>query len=122
MLGMLPLCAQEAEDRMVPGQILAAILALEIQHAEIQDTSIEVLSAQSGGLHGGTVRNDGLHALHDGANRPCLGMNSAKGACSVIFLRAPSGWRPKHAPNKTKEKATNNAKKIKALLALLAWY
>ena len=68
MLGMLPLCAQEAEDTMVPGQILAAILALEIQHAEIQDTSIEVLSAQSGGLHGGSVRNDGLHALRDGAH------------------------------------------------------
>ena len=62
---------------MVPVQILAAVLALEILHAEIQDTIIEVVSAlglenavlagqqrDANGaateLHGGAIRSDGL--------------------------------------------------------------
>ena len=78
---MLALCAQEAEGTMVPGQLLAAILALETLHAEVQDTMSEVLSAQMGAAGSGLdLENAALtgqqrdvegaaHKLPDGAIR-----------------------------------------------------
>ena len=95
---------------MVPGQILAAVLALEILHADFQDTIIEVLSAldlenavlagqqrdakgAATKLHGGAIPNDGI-AQQSGSRLSFPGLSPLPRPTAAPAIGGPATWAP----------------------------